>query len=133
MFTVRFAAALLGVLSLASQAKAQDSAPLPTLTLQQAVDEAMQHSPRVASADAAQKTAKGLLAQADTSPNPSLDLQGSNLAGNGIYKEVDNTDQYFAGLSQQIELGGKRSARREAAKKQTDVANLDSAIARLDV
>ena len=133
MFSVRFAAALTGAMLLTFQAVAQEPAALPTLTLQQALDEAMAHSPRLASADAGIKSAKGLLAQADTSPNPSLDVQGSNLAGDGVYKQVDNSDQYFAGLSQQIELGGKRSARREAAERQFDVAKLDAAIVRLDV
>ena len=127
------AASLYGML-LTPNAMAQDDAMQTTpLTLAQAVDEAMVNSPRVKSAEASIKTARGLMAQADTSPNPSLDLQGSNLAGNGIYEQVDNTDQYFYGLSQQIELGGKRTARREAAEKQLHVAKLDAAIAKLDV
>lgn len=127
------AATLAGVLLL-SQTSYAHEVPEPTpLTLAQAVDEAMANSPRVASADAAVKGAKGLTDQADTSPNPTLDLQGANLAGDGIYQQVDNSDQYFYGLSQQIELGGKRTARREAAQMQQRVAGLDAAIARLDV
>lgn len=122
-------ATLVGLL-LSTPVSAQDAIPL---TLAQAVDEAMAHSPRVAAADAAAKGAQGLTEQADSSPNPTLDLQGSNLAGDGIYKQVDNTDQYFYGLSQQIELGGKRTARREAAQRQQEVAALDATIARLDV
>lgn len=127
------AAALLGALLISQPALALDDTSPTPLTLAQAVDEAMVNSPRVASADAAVKRAKGLTAQADTSPNPNLELQGSNLAGDGIYEQVDNSDQYFYGLSQQIELGGKRTARREAAQMQQRVAKLDSAIARLDV
>jgi cobalt-zinc-cadmium efflux system outer membrane protein len=124
---------LAGVLLFIQPALAQDGAGPTPLTLVQAVDEAMANSPRVASADAAVKAARGLTDQADTSPNPTLDLQGSNLAGDGIYKQVDNSDQYFYGLSQQIELGGKRTARREAAQMQQRVAVLDATIARLDV
>ena len=125
------AGSFVGVLFSTQVAFAGD-VPLP-LTLPHAVDEAMVHSPRVASADAALKAAEALTDQADTSPNPTLDLQGSNLAGNGIYKQVDNTDQYFVGFSQPIELGGKRAARRDAAKQQQHLARLDTAIARLDV
>ncbi len=124
---------LAGVLLFIQPALAQDGDGPTPLTQAQAVDEAMANSPRVASADAALKAARGLTDQADTSPNPTLDLQGSNLAGDGIYKQVDNSDQYFYGLSQQIELGGKRTARREAAQMQQRVAVLDAAIARLDV
>lgn len=134
MLSRRFcAASLAGALLFTQAAFAQEEVKSTPLTLTQAVDEAMMNSPRVASANAAIKTAKGLSEQADTSPNPSLDLQGTNLAGNGIYREVDNTDQYFYGLSQQIELGGKRAARRGAADKQLHIAELDAAIARMDV
>lgn len=129
----RYAVPLVGALLLSQAAFALEATTPTPLTLAQAVDEAMANSPRVASANAKLKATKGLTAQADTSPNPTLDLQGTNLAGDGIYKQVDNSDQYFYGLSQQIELGGKRTARRQAAQKQQDVAKLDAAIAGLDV
>ncbi len=130
----RCAASLIGLgLLFSPTSHARGITTPPSLTLAQAVAEAMAHSPRVAAAKAVVQGARGLTEQADSSPNPTLDLQGSNLAGGGVYRQADNSDQYFYGLSQQIELGGKRTARRDAARMQQRVAGLDAAIARLDV
>lgn len=124
-------ASMLWMLVCSTQAMAEREAP-PMLTVTQAVDEALTHAPRVASADAGIKSAQGALAQADTSPNPSLGVEGENIGGNGQYTGFDSAEITY-GLSQQIELGGKRSAREDAAKKQLTLAKLDAAIVRLDV
>ncbi|MES2985236.1 MAG: TolC family protein [Pseudomonadota bacterium] len=130
MFFYRYAAPVLGLLLLSNTALAQDGPP--PLTPTQAVDEALTHSPRVAAADAGIRSAEGGLAQADTSPNPSLGIEGENIGGNGPYNGFDSAELTY-GLSQQIELGGKRSAREAAAKKQITIAELDATITRLDL
>ena len=130
MFHFRYAAPILGLLILSSPAYAQDGPP--PLTLTQAVDEAMTNSPRVASANATINAAKGGLRQAGAYANPSLGIEGENIGGNGQYKGFDSAEITY-GLSQQIMLGGKVSAREEAATKQLTIAKLDAAITRLDV
>ena len=120
-----FCASLLG-----QQAKAED---IRALTLTQAVDEALTNSPRLASSQAGIASAKGGLRQAGAMPNPALGIQGQNLGGNGVFKDVDNSAQMVYGLSQQIELGGKRDARQNAAQQRLELAKLDAAATRLNV
>ena len=126
-------ASLIGMLSLSTPSLAKDTTAAATpLTLAQAVDEAMAHSPRVASADASVKAAEGALYQAGALPNPSLGVEGENIAGSGNYKGIKSADITY-GLSQQIELGGKRGAREDAATHRRQMAVLDAAKVRLDV
>ena len=128
----RYAASLLWMLALPTLAAAQDQPAPPPLTLTQAVDEALAHSPRVASADAGIKAAKGGLRQAGALPNPELGVEGENVGGSGPYSGLDGAEITY-GLSQQIELGGKRGAREDVANKQLSLATLDATITRLDV
>lgn len=131
-FPIRsIAASVFWVLIFSNQAAADAVAPT-MLTQPQAVDEALANSPRVASADAAVKAAKGGLTQAGAMPNPSLVLEGENMGGSGQYRGFDSAEVTY-GLSQQIEIGGKRGAREDAAGKQLMMTKLDAAIKRLDV
>ncbi len=128
-----FAASICWMLLSPHTAGAQDTPPAapPLLTVAQAVNEALTHSPRIAAAAAAVNAAKGGLHQAGAMPNPELGFTGENIGGNGNYKGFDSSELTY-GLSQQIELGGKRSARKEAASKLVRIAVLDAVIARLD-
>lgn len=122
---------LLCCLAISSQqAKAED---LRAFTLTQAVDEALANSPRVASSAAGIQAALGGLRQAGAMPNPALGIQGQNLGGSGVFKDVDNSAQLTYGLSQQIEMGGKRTARQNAAQQQLELAKLDDAVMRYNV
>lgn len=112
------------------QAKAED---IRALTLTQAVDEALTNSPRLASSQAGIEAATGGLRQAGAMPNPALGIQGQNLGGSGVFKDVDNSAQMVYGLSQQIEIGGKRDARQSAAQQRLELAKLDAAAMRLNV
>lgn len=102
------------------------------LSVTQAVEEALANSPRVKAADATVKAAEGSLEQANTMPNPELGLQGENVSGTGKYKGLDRAD-FTYGLSQEIEMGGKRSARAHAAQQSLTLARLSAASARLDI
>ena len=66
-------------------------------------------------------------------PNPTLGIQGQNLGGKGVFKEVDNSAQMVYGVSQQIELGGKRTARQNVANHKLELAKLDNNVMRLNV
>jgi len=128
MFRLPIAAAI-AALFLALAAQAQDN---PLFTLPQAVDEALQHSPRIASADAAVNAAEGSVKQAGAMPNPELGLEGENLAGSGSYSGTQSAEITY-GLAQQIEMGGKRSAREAAAQQGYALARYTAAATRLDV
>ena len=116
--------------SVGQQAKAEDTR---ALTLTQATDEALTHSPRLASSKAAVKAALGGLRQAGATLNPTLSIQGQNLGGTGVFKDVDNSAQVMYGVSQQIELGGKRGARQDAAQQRLESVKYDHAAMRLNV
>ncbi len=131
--TFRHAAASLWMLLLPSLANAEEKpAVAPLFTVTEAVEEALAKSPRVASADAAVNAAKGGRTQAGTMPNPGFGIEGENIGGSGAYKGFDSAEVTY-GLSQQIELGGKRSARKDVADKRLSLAVFDAAITRLDV
>jgi len=102
------------------------------LTVTQAVEEALANSPRVKAVDAAVNAAEGGLEQADSLPNPELGLEGENVSGTGNYKGIDSADLTY-GLSQEIELGGKRSARANAAQHSLTLTRLSAASKRLDI
>lgn len=133
MFPLRAGvASLLWMLAIPCTSLANEKAAPTRLTLAQAIDEAFTHSPRIASADAAVKAAEGKRQQADTMPNPELGVEGENMLGSGPYQGIRSADITY-GLSQQIELGGKRSAREAAASHRKRSAILEAQMARLDL
>jgi outer membrane protein TolC len=100
--------------------------PAQTLTLEQAVTQALeQHQMRVALAER-QGAARAGQTQAALKPNPTLYLQSENTRFWGAprfsYPEASDT---FAYLGQVIETGGKRLRRVDLAKEQTARAAID--------
>ncbi|SAI60015.1 metal ion efflux outer membrane protein [Bordetella ansorpii] len=95
------------------------------LTLQQALDRALEDSPLLSAARNEAKAADGLLEQAGLIPNPSLDVSVED------QKKATRTTTTM--LSVPIELGGKRGARTEAARLARDVARLDADASRAEV
>lgn len=70
--------------------------------------------------------------QSGALPNPDIGVEAENVGGDGPYSGFSSAEITY-GLSQQIELGGKRSARKQAAHYGRDIAALDAEAARLDV
>jgi cobalt-zinc-cadmium efflux system outer membrane protein len=83
-------------------------------------------SPRLASSRAAVEAAAGSERQAGIWDNPELAVEAENIAGSGPYRATDEGEFTYA-LSQKVELGGKRSARKGAAGAERRAA--DSALA----
>jgi cobalt-zinc-cadmium efflux system outer membrane protein len=111
--------ALLGaalVFALPASSRAQPAAPL---TLGAAVARGLAHSPvrQAASLRAEGATVAARLVPA--LPNPVIELRGENLAADG--PPLD----FFAVLTQPVELGGKRGARRAVATADRDLATAD--------
>lgn len=107
------------------------SQPRP-MTLAEALDKARGSSPAVGIANAQVEAARGRQKQAGAGINPEASYEVENFSGDGPYRSMQNAESTI-GLSQVIELGGKRSARRETAGRQTGAAVIRALIARADL
>ena len=116
-----------------SQGMALPTPPAPaSLSLQAAIDRAMAASPKMQAAAAGIEAAEGSQRQADLYPNPQAMVGVENFAPAGSLNGVAVTET-TVGVSQLIELGGKRDARRGVALAGRRSAETDVAIARLDL
>lgn len=102
------------------------------LTPAEAVARALEVSPRVASAVARLRATEGELTQAGALPNPELGVEVENFGGSGTVRGFRSAETTL-GLSQPVELGGKRAARINAARASQRAAEHDLAAVRLDL
>ncbi len=102
------------------------------ITLNAAIENALSYSPRLKSASSAMLASQGERLQAGLRPNPEAGVEAENLAGRGPYKGVDAAEITF-GVSQQLEIGGKRAARQAAAGRGYEISSLEYKAARLDL
>ena len=98
------------------------------ITLAEVLDLARTGSPTVGIASAQLEAARGRQRQAGAGINPELSYSVENFSGSGSLRGMDNAEATI-GLSQQIELGGKREARGETAGKQADAIAIRGQIA----
>ncbi len=110
-------------------AHAQEAAPL---TLQDAIGRAIEADPGLRAADAGVDAARGGLRQARVRPNPTLDAEVENFNGEGDLRGFDGAETTFS-LSQEVELGGRRSARIRLADRELRGAELERAVRGLDL
>lgn len=113
----------------APAALAQEVAPL---TLETAISRAVEADPGLRAAGAGVDAARGGLRQARTRPNPELSAEVENFNGRGDLRGFTGAESTFA-LSQQIEVGGRRTARIRLADRELHGAELDRAIRGLDL
>jgi cobalt-zinc-cadmium efflux system outer membrane protein len=129
-------AAMLVVVPITGTAAAQSSAdPVIVSSPAQAVAAALSLSPSLRGADASRQAVRGEGLQAGLRPNPEASLtveNFGNMGGRGSYRGFDQTETTL-GLSQRIELGGKRTARLGFAGHNESVAGLDFEATRLDL
>lgn len=85
------------------------------LTLSEAVSRVLEKSSALAPYDAELRIADAKLISAYARPNPELELEAEDILGSGEYREFESA-VYNIGLSQLIELGGKRKQRAEIAR-----------------
>jgi len=102
------------------------------LSLDKAITLALQHSPVMTGAEADYAAAKGERRQASAFPNPTIGLDAENITGSGIYNGTDSAE-LTAGVSQMVEIGGKRSARIQAADQGRIFARYGQSTARLNL
>lgn len=128
-------AAALAAASCASMAQAQQgpaTAPIPSYTLDQAVEAAGGSAPATEAASAAIEAARQNSAVANLRPNPVFQGQIENITGSGPYRGV-RAAETTVGVAIPLELGGKRSARVAVAGAQLTRAQLQAAIVAADV
>jgi cobalt-zinc-cadmium efflux system outer membrane protein len=128
---------LLGAaLLFAPAALAQNVATAPSalrdLSLSQAIERATAASPKLEAAASGVAAAAGSERQASLYPNPQASLQVENFAGTGAQSAFRATET-TAGVSQLIELGGKRAARQAVALAGRRTAETDVLTLRLDL
>ena len=104
----------------------------PVLTLQDAIKKAVEASPRLRSAKAELNAARGAEDQAGYWSNPEFAFEAENIAGSGQYGRT-NSAEYTYGLSQKVELGGKRSARKNIARAEREAAYTNLLAERLNL
>lgn len=107
-------------------------APSGVLTLDAAIERALAESPRLKSFGFARMASKGARGQAGALPNPEIGVEAENFSGKGPYKGFDSAEVTY-GVSQLVEIGGKRSARQDAANQGYQIASFEYQAARLDV
>lgn len=112
--------------------------PMDSVSLRDAVALALLHSPELAAFAWETRAREARILQAGLPQNPVVgvvaeDLGASKLATGGAGNEQIIQPQTTVQLSQVIELGGKRTARRNLAARARDLAAWDYEAARIDV
>lgn len=104
----------------------------PMIKLEEAIAKAIEASPRLQSSKAGLEAAKGAERQAGYWPNPELEFEAENVSGDNQYSGTDSAE-FTYGLSQKLEIGGKRSSRKNAAKAAREAANVAFMAERLNL
>lgn len=102
------------------------------VSLEQAVDKAVEAAPILKANEAAIAAAEAGKRQADVRPNPVVSAEAENFIGTGpvdIFRQAEVTFTY----SQQIERGGKRAARIGLGESEVELAKARARAARLDI
>ncbi len=102
------------------------------ITLSNAIDKAVQASPWLHSAKSSIGIAQGEQLQAGYLNNPEISVEAENIAGQRQYKGFDSAEVTY-GVSQEIEIGGKRTARKNIANKSFTIAELELESVRLNL
>ncbi len=106
--------------------------PAGALTLDVAIQKALAASPRLRSANASVLASRGERSQASALPNPEVGIDTENFAGKGDYRGTKSLET-TAGITQLIELGGKRGSRMDIADQGMAVSQLDLEAERLNL
>lgn len=102
------------------------------LTMESAIERALQSDPGIRAATAGVDAARGGMRQARVRPNPELSAEVENFNGQGDLRGFSGAETTFS-LSQEIELGGRRSARIRLADRELHGAELDQVLRGLDL
>ncbi len=116
------------IFMMASPTMAQET----ILTLDQALSKALAGSPVLAASQSRASAADAVRAQAGALPNPEAVFEADNIYGDGPYDGLDGAE-LTAGVSQLIEMPGKRGGRVAVANAQANQSHYGRDTARLDL
>ena len=102
------------------------------VTLQKAIDLALEHNPVLNASRWERRAMDGRVIQAGLLPNPEIEAETENFAGSGVFNGFDAAETKVQ-LNQLIELGGKRAKRSTYAALGRDLAQWDYEVIRADV
>lgn len=119
--------ALIGFSSLVSATGVQET----RLTFPEALSRVLRGNPELAVYPYDIRAAEARALQAGFRPNPQISLDVENIAGGGEFSGTDAMETTLA-LSQVIEMGGKRSLRRDVGQWRRQTIERDYELARLD-
>lgn len=103
-----------------------------TLTLDEAVSQALAANPSLRAAGAGVDAAQGGVRQARARINPELSAEVENFGGRDDLRGLSGAESTFS-LSQELELGGRRGARVGLADRELHGAELDRVLRGLDL
>lgn len=102
------------------------------LSLPQVINRALENSPVLAASSSRADAATAGRSLAGALPNPELSIEADNIYGDGPYKGTDGAELTY-GVSQLVELPGKRSSRVRVAEAENQKSHYDRDAARLDL
>jgi cobalt-zinc-cadmium efflux system outer membrane protein len=106
--------------------------PTGVVSLQQALDLALKHSPELKAISWDVSAAEAARFQADLRPNPELEVEVEEVGGAGNRSGFDGAETTIA-IAQPIEMGHKRARRTTLASLGKELAEWDHKAKRLDV
>lgn len=117
---------LLALLCVPSLSMAEENPAI--LDLATAYQKATRNSPSLKEEQARLEASAGEAQQASAWLNPEFEFEMENFGGSGQFSGTDVAEYTYA-LAQKLEIGGKRSARSDAALKRLSAAQADYAVA----
>lgn len=103
-----------------------------TLSLHEAIKTALEKSPSFGAALSRSEGMKAATSKAGALPNPELSIEAENIGGDGPYEGLDGAELTY-GVSQLVELPGKRSGRQDVAKGEERKSLYERDATRLDL
>ena len=95
-----------------------------SVNLEQAIEMALHKAPEIMKANALNKAAAASVNQSASWSNPHLAIEAENIGGSGGYTGYDSAET-TASITQLVEIGGKRSAKRLIAERDRVLSQLD--------
>jgi len=106
--------------------------PGGVLSLKKALTLALIHNPELKTFSWAVRAHEAGVLQSGLMPNPALSISLENVAGSGSFDGTDQAETTIQ-LSQLIELGGKRAARKQSAVLEQNLSGWDYEIKRMEI
>lgn len=120
----------LALFSMAAPAAAQESRPV--LSLHDAIKTALEKSPSFDAAINRSEAMKAAISKSAALPNPELSIEAENIGGDGPYEGFESAEITY-GVSQRVEMPGKRSGRQDIARDEAQRSVYERDAARLDL